>query len=122
MLPTAAAFVAYAATGERSFVFYVREAAAGQSRLQDLGDLPERASWLHVSGSAIALGATLADVVTDAARRVRAAGGKVSVEPEHSGAKRSSVTTVEAGSSAYCSSRRSFPQPRWSPLWFLRLR
>ncbi len=81
VLPTAAAFVAYAATGERSFVFYVREAAAGQSRLQDLGDLPERASWLHVSGSAIALGATLADVVIDAVRRVRAAGGKVSVDP-----------------------------------------
>jgi tagatose kinase len=80
-LPTATAFVAYTSTGARSFVFNVRYAAAGGLRPEDLGDLPERADWLHVSGSAIALGASLAETAIQAAERVLAAGGRISVDP-----------------------------------------
>jgi sugar/nucleoside kinase (ribokinase family) len=80
-LPTATAFVAYTGTGARSFVFNVRHAAAGGLRAEDLGDLPERAEWLHVSGSAVALGASLAETAILAAERVLAAGGRVSVDP-----------------------------------------
>jgi sugar/nucleoside kinase (ribokinase family) len=80
-LPTGSAFVAYTSTGERSFVFNVRHAAAGALREQDLGDLPERADWLHLSGSAVALGASLADTALRAAERVLAAGGRISVDP-----------------------------------------
>jgi len=80
-LPTAAAFVAYTSGGARSFVFNVRQAAAGALRTDHLGELPERADWLHVSGSAVALGASLAETAMRAAERVLAAGGRISVDP-----------------------------------------
>lgn len=80
-LPTASAFVAYTGTGARSFVFNVRHAAAGALRPEDLGELPERADWLHLSGSAVALGASLAETAMRAAERVLAAGGSLSVDP-----------------------------------------
>jgi tagatose kinase len=80
-LPTATAFVAYTSSGARSFVFNVRHAAAGRLRAEHLGELPERADWLHVSGSAIALGASLAETAIHAAERVLAAGGRISVDP-----------------------------------------
>ncbi len=78
---TATAFVAYTSGGERTFVFHVRHAAAAQLRPADLGDLPERAAWLHVSGSSVALGEGLAETAAEAARRVGAAGGRVSIDP-----------------------------------------
>lgn len=78
---TATAFIAYQQNGERSFVFHVADAAAGRMRPEDLGDLPERATWLHVSGSAIALGVSLADTVMEAVRRARSAGARVSIDP-----------------------------------------
>ena len=79
--PTATAHVAYSSDGDRTFVFHVADAAAGRLTADDLGDLPERAAWLHVSGSSIALGPGLADAVERAVERVRAAGGKVSLDP-----------------------------------------
>ena len=78
---TAVAFVAYASTGERNFVFHVREAAAAKLRPADLGGRPERAQWLHISGSSLALGASLARTAIEAVRRVKLAGGRVSVDP-----------------------------------------
>lgn len=80
-LATAVAFVSYATSGDREFVFHVRRAAAGSLCPDDLGDLPERASWLHVSGSSVALGAGLAETVSDAVSRVRAHGGGISLDP-----------------------------------------
>ena len=79
--PTAVAFVAYTSTGERSFVFYVREAAAAKLRPSDLGDRPEHADWLHISGSSLALGPSLARTAIEAVRRVKLAGGRLSVDP-----------------------------------------
>ena len=78
---TATAFVAYTSGGERTFVFHVRHAAAAQLRPSDLGDLPERAEWLHVSGSTLALGEGMAETAVEAARRVKASGGRLGVDP-----------------------------------------
>jgi sugar/nucleoside kinase (ribokinase family) len=78
---TAVAFVAYASTGERSFVFHVSDAAAARLRPADLGRRPEEADWLHISGSSLALGSPLAETAIEAARRVKLAGGRVSVDP-----------------------------------------
>jgi sugar/nucleoside kinase (ribokinase family) len=78
---TAVAFVAYASTGERSFVFHVSGSAAAQLQPGDLGDRPEQADWLHISGSSLALGSPLAETVIEAVRRVKQAGGRVSVDP-----------------------------------------
>ncbi len=79
--PTAVAFVAYRSTGERSFVFHVREAAAAKLRPSDLGDRPEHANWLHISGSSLALGPSLAGTTIQAVRRAKLAGKRVSVDP-----------------------------------------
>ena len=78
---TATAFVSYSSEGSRTFVFHVRHAAAAQLTAADLGDLPERSDWIHVSGSTVALVPSMAEVVAGAVRRVQAAGGKLSVDP-----------------------------------------
>lgn len=79
--PTACAFVSYADDGERSFVFHVAGAAAGALGEADLGELPEAAGWLHVSGSTLALSESMAATIEAAAARVHAAGGRISLDP-----------------------------------------
>jgi sugar/nucleoside kinase (ribokinase family) len=76
---TGCAFVAYDEAGGRDFVFHVGAAAALAEA--DLGDLPERAGWLHVSGSSLALSPAIAAVVEAAVARVHAAGGRISLDP-----------------------------------------
>ncbi len=98
---TAVAFVAYASTGERSFVFHVSDAAAARLRPVDLGRRPEEADWLHISGSSLALGSPLAETAIEAARRVMLAGGRVSVDPN---------IRVEASTRAILASIRSLTQ------------
>jgi sugar/nucleoside kinase (ribokinase family) len=98
---TAVAFVAYASTGERSFVFHVRDAAAAELRPADLGSRPEETDWLHISGSSLALGTPLAETTIEAVSRVRLAGGRVSVDPN---------IRAEASSQAVMSSIRSVVQ------------
>jgi len=78
---TACAFVSYDRQGERTFVFHVADAAAGQLREADLGGLPERTTWLHVSGATLALSSVMAEVVGRAVARVRQAGGRVALDP-----------------------------------------
>ena len=78
---TGCAFVAYDGAGGRDFVFHVAGAAAGALTEADLGDLPERADWLHVSGSSLALSESIASVVEAAVARVHAAGGRISLDP-----------------------------------------
>ncbi len=70
---TACAFVSYDERGERTFVFHVAQAAAGCLREDNLADLPERASWMHVSGATIALSQAMANVVDVACRQSRRA-------------------------------------------------
>jgi sugar/nucleoside kinase (ribokinase family) len=78
---TATAFIAYEHGGERNFVFHVTDAAASRLHSDDLGDLPERARWLHLSGSALAFGESLARTTLEAVRRARAAGATISIDP-----------------------------------------
>ena len=74
--PTGCAFVAYDESGGREFVFHLG-AAEG---LTD-ADLPERADWLHVSGSTLALSAGMAAVLGRAAHRIHVAGGRIGLDP-----------------------------------------
>jgi sugar/nucleoside kinase (ribokinase family) len=78
---TGVAFVAYDQEGQREFVFHVANAAPSRLSPSDLGSAPERATWIHVSGSSLALSAGLAETVLAAVERVRAAGGSVSFDP-----------------------------------------
>ncbi len=78
---TGTAFVAYDDAGERSFAFHVAEAAPGRIEPADLGEEPEDAGWIHVSGATLALSASLAGVTLEAAERVLAGGGRLSLDP-----------------------------------------
>lgn len=80
---TGCAFVAYDGAGERTFVFHM--GAAGTISEADLGDLPERAGWLHVSGSTLSLGDAMGATIEAAARRVTAAGGRIGLDPNTRG-------------------------------------
>lgn len=79
--PTACAFVSYDEEGDRTFVFHVAGAASGRLREEDLGTLPECASWLHVSGATVALSEAMAGVVERAVERAKRAGSRVSLDP-----------------------------------------
>lgn len=80
-LPTATAKVEYFADGSRAFEFAVAGSAATAVAVDDLGDLPERATWVHVSGSALLFGGATAEAVAMAVERGRAAGAVISVDP-----------------------------------------
>lgn len=80
-LPTARATVEYFPDGSRSFEFDVAGTAATEVRPDRLGELPERARWLHVSGSALLFGEPLAGTVVSAVHRARAAGATISLDP-----------------------------------------
>jgi fructokinase len=79
--PTAAAYVTYYPGGHREFEFEVGGTAATAVLEADLAGLPESASWLHLSGSALLFGEPLATTAMSALRRARAAGATVSVDP-----------------------------------------
>ena len=80
-LPTATALVEYFPDGSRAFEFDVAGTAATAVAPVDLGELPEQAQWVHVSGSAVLFGGELADTVIDAVRRARDSGATVSIDP-----------------------------------------
>jgi tagatose kinase len=80
-LPTATATVEYFPDGSRTFDFSVAASAAVALDIDSLGRLPEQAAWVHVSGSAVLFGGSLAEVVAAAVRRGRAAGATVSIDP-----------------------------------------
>ena len=78
---TGVAFVAYDESGGREFVFHVADAAPSRICPEDLGSEPERADWMHVSGSSLALSESMAQTIVAAAERVLEAGGSVSFDP-----------------------------------------
>jgi sugar/nucleoside kinase (ribokinase family) len=80
-LPTATAKIDYHADGSRSFDFHVAGTAATAITADRLGALPEQATWLHVSGSALQFGEPLASTVLTAVRRAHAAGAVFSLDP-----------------------------------------
>jgi tagatose kinase len=79
--PTATAHISCYAGGHREFEFDVGGTAATAVLEADLASLPESASWLHLSGSALLFGEPLAAAAMSALRRARAAGATVSVDP-----------------------------------------
>ena len=79
--PTAGVWITYFPDGHREFDFRVEGTAATSVLETDLADLPETASWLHVSGSALLFGEPLAGTVMNALHRARIAGATVSVDP-----------------------------------------
>jgi fructokinase len=79
--PTATAHITAYAGGHREFDFAVAGTAATAVLEADLASLPESASWLHLSGSALLFGEPLAATVMSAFRRARAGGATVSVDP-----------------------------------------
>jgi fructokinase len=79
--PTACAFVTYRSDGRREFIFYLDGTAATQVPLDALGGLPEQADFLHISGSALSFGGSLATTIEAAIARMRQAGKKISVDP-----------------------------------------
>lgn len=80
-LPTATAHITYRGDGDRAFAFAVSGSAATQVREADLGTLPERAAWVHLSGSALVFGDPLASTALAAFERARRAGARTSVDP-----------------------------------------
>ena len=78
---TGVAFVSYSSDGARTFVFHVGDSAAATLTPEDLDDLPERAAWLHVSGSALTLAQPLAETAMQALERARASGATIGFDP-----------------------------------------
>jgi sugar/nucleoside kinase (ribokinase family) len=78
---TAWANVTYRADGEREFDFRVSASAATTLQGRELGSLPEQASWMHLSGSALVFGGALVDTAFEALERARRAGSTISVDP-----------------------------------------
>lgn len=79
---TGCAFVAYDASGQREFIFHLRDAAAGTvlpvwPPTQALAGV----AWLHVCGSTLALSAGWWEVMYRAARQARERGAHVSFDP-----------------------------------------
>ena len=79
---TGAAFVSYDDSGKREFVFHIRHAAAGQIEADSIPKiLFERVKWLHISGSTLALNEKSRAACQHALELTRAAGGKISLDP-----------------------------------------
>ncbi|MDR3106683.1 MAG: PfkB family carbohydrate kinase [Bifidobacteriaceae bacterium] len=78
---TATVLIHYDAAGERAFDFALAGSAAARLPVAALGDYPERASWFHCSGSALQVGEELAVTTLEAARRAKAAGARISLDP-----------------------------------------
>jgi sugar/nucleoside kinase (ribokinase family) len=78
---TAVALVAYRDTGTRDFWFSVHDSAAVEVDVAAAERLADHADWLHVSGSTIGFDGAPARAVEAAAERVRARGGRISVDP-----------------------------------------
>ncbi len=79
VLPTATAHITYRGPDHREFRFNVEGTAA--TAVRDVGDLPERADWVHLSGSALIFGEPLATTALTAFDRARRAGARTSVDP-----------------------------------------
>lgn len=79
---TSAAFVAYSPDGNREFVFYLKQAAAGRIDPSMIRKTYfSGVKWLHISGSFLALSDASREACRRAVEWTREAGGKVSFDP-----------------------------------------
>lgn len=79
---TGIAFVAYASSGERTFVFALAQsAAAWVASSQMPGGYLDDVRYLHVMGSSLSMSDELRNTIYAAAERVHAQGGTISLDP-----------------------------------------
>ena len=79
---TGVAFVAYALDGNREFVFHLRHSAAGVMPLEGVDPgFFTNVGWLHISGSTLALNESCRAACWRAVELTKAAGGRVSFDP-----------------------------------------
>lgn len=80
-MPTGSAFVRYRADGSRDFVYNIATSAAARFGWTDaVEDLVVRAGHLHVMGSALSM-PNAWEMIDRAAKRIKARGGSVSLDP-----------------------------------------
>lgn len=80
-MPTGSAFVRYRADGSRDFVYNIATSAAARFGWTDaVENLVARAGHLHVMGSALSM-PNAGEVIDRAAKRIKARGGSVSLDP-----------------------------------------
>lgn len=81
-LPTGNGYVTYLAgrDGGRKFDFNVHGSAATAADVEDLGRLPEKTTWLHLSGSTLLFGDPLAATAMTALARAKTGGARISVD------------------------------------------
>ncbi len=79
---TGVAFVAYNRDGSREFVFHLRHSAAGALSAEQISPAAfTNVSWLHISGSTLALNESCQVACWRAVELTKAAGGRVSFDP-----------------------------------------
>ena len=79
---TGVAFVAYAPDGSREFVFHLRHSAAGVMAAEQIDPAYfTNLGWLHISGSTLALNESCRAACWRAVELAKAAGGRVSFDP-----------------------------------------
>ena len=79
---TGMAFVAYEDDGSRSFLFHVRDAAAGQLIPAAVDRLADTTfDWLHVSGSSLAMSDDMRDTALAAVTHAQACGARIALDP-----------------------------------------
>jgi sugar/nucleoside kinase (ribokinase family) len=79
---TGIAFVSYRSDGSRSFVFHLPQSAAALLNPDDVSPTyVEQAAFLHITGSALAIGESARQACYKAARLCKGAGGRVSFDP-----------------------------------------
>ena len=79
---TGIAFVAYRSDGSRNFLFHLPQAAASLLNPEDVDvNYVAGAEFLHVTGSALSIGESARQACYKAIRACKAAGGRVSFDP-----------------------------------------
>jgi len=77
---TGVAFVTYFSDGSRRFLYHISHAAAGQMPAID-AEYVKQAEFLHICGSSLSVSERMRDACYQACEIVKAAGGKISFDP-----------------------------------------
>jgi len=77
---TGVAFVTYFSDGSRRFLYHIAHAAAGQMPSLD-PEYVKQAKFLHICGSSLSVSERMRDACYDACEIVKAAGGRISFDP-----------------------------------------
>lgn len=79
---TGIAFVSYRQDGRRDFLFHLRQSSAALLAPEDItAELLHGVAWLHVTGSSLAVSATMREACYRAVEMAHAAGATISFDP-----------------------------------------